>query len=331
MPTNVTAEYKAAEAAYKKARDPGERLSLLKDMLRLIPKHKGTDHVQADIKSKIKELTDELTGPKKGAARGGPPTVIRPDGAAQIALIGPPNSGKSALHAVLTGSHAVSEPFPFATQYPQPGMMPFEDIAFQLVDLPSLSPEHPIPWIGNALHPADAAWLVVDLDAPDCIEGVAVGLDMLAERRVHLTTGAAVENEDDPFAVYIPTLLVVTKADLLADPDAEIDAFLDLCGLPFDAAAVSAATGSGLKALGSTMFERLEVIRVYTKIPGLAPDMTRPFTLLGTGTVGDVAALVHKDIAKSLKFARVWDAEYQGRQVGKDHPVADGDVLELHD
>ncbi len=331
MPTNVTAEYKAAEAAYKKARDPGERLTLLKDMLRLIPKHKGTDHLQADIKSKIKELTEELTGPRKGAARGGPPTVIRPDGAAQIALVGPPNSGKSALHAVLTGSHAVSEPFPFATQYPQPGMMPFEDIAFQLIDLPSLSHEHPIPWIANALQPADAGWLVVDLDSPDCIESVGAAIGLLSERRVHLLAGDLPGEDADPFAVYLPTTVLATKADLLGDPDGEIETFLELSGLEFEAVAVSAVTGLGLERLGPWMFERLEVIRVYTKVPGLPADMTRPFTLRRGGTVGDVAELVHKDIAKSLKFARVWDAEYDGRQVGKDHPVADGDVLELHD
>ena len=137
MPANLTPEYKSAEAAFRRAREPREQLDCLREMLRTIPKHKGTDHLQADIKSRIKELSEEVEAPRKGPARSGPALVIRPEGAAQIALIGPPNSGKSALHVRLTGSHAQVAPYPFTTQYPEPGMMPFEDIHFQLVDLPA--------------------------------------------------------------------------------------------------------------------------------------------------------------------------------------------------
>ena len=95
MPANLTPEYRAAEAAFRKAREPKERLQCLRDMLRLIPKHKGTDHLQADIKRRIKELTEELEAPKKGGARSAASSTVRPEGAAQIALLGPPNSGKS--------------------------------------------------------------------------------------------------------------------------------------------------------------------------------------------------------------------------------------------
>ena len=143
MPANLTPEYKAAEAAFRKARDPRERLERLREMLRVIPKHKGTDHLQGDIKRRIKELSEELERPKKSGAHGGPPLVIQPEGAAQIALLGPPNTGKSSLHARLTGSGAQAAPYPFTTQYPEPGMMPYEDIRFQLVDLPAISPRAP--------------------------------------------------------------------------------------------------------------------------------------------------------------------------------------------
>ncbi|MDE0457160.1 MAG: 50S ribosome-binding GTPase, partial [Chromatiales bacterium] len=136
MPANLSPEYKAAEAAFRAAREPKERLECLRDMLRTIPKHKGTEHLQGDIKARIKQLTDELAGPKKGGARGGPALVIRPEGAAQVAVLGPPNSGKSALVARLTGAHAEVGPYPFTTQFPQPAMLPHEDIHFQLVDLP---------------------------------------------------------------------------------------------------------------------------------------------------------------------------------------------------
>ena len=170
MPANLTPDYRAAEAAFRKARDPVERLECLREMLRVMPKHKGTDHLQGDIKRRIKELSEEVERPRTGGARGGPALVIRPEGAAQIALVGPPNVGKSALHARLTGSGATAAPYPFTTQHPEPGMLPHEDIRLQLVDLPAVSPEHPRPWLGSALQTADAALLVVDLEEP-CVRG----------------------------------------------------------------------------------------------------------------------------------------------------------------
>lgn len=332
MPANLTPDYKAAEAAFRRARDPQEKLTHLREMLRLIPKHKGTDHLQADIKARIKELTEELAGPRKGAARSGPPTVIRPEGAAQVALVGPPNSGKSALHSRLTGSRTASEPYPFATQYPQPGMMPVDDVFIQLVDLPSISPLHPIPWIANALQPADAALLVVDLAEPGCLEVTLEVHRLLEERRIHLTPVWEPEPDpDDPFARRIPTLLVASKADLLDDPTAEVRVFLELDRLAYDWLAVSALEETGLDELARTLFDRLGIVRVYTKVPGKPADLGRPFTVRQGATVHEVAELVHRDIAASLDYARLWrEGRPEGQQIGRDHPVEDGDVVELH-
>jgi len=218
MPANLTPDYRAAEAAFRKARDPRERLECLREMLRLIPKHKGTDHLQGDIKRRIKELSEELERPRKGGARSGPALVIRPEGAAQVMLIGPPNTGKSSLHARLTGSGAHAAPYPFTTQYPEPGMMPYEDIHIQLVDLPAVSPEHPVPWFASSLQTSDAALLVVDLGDPACVDQVDALHAVLRERRVSLTDrwergyeSTAAADEDDPFALRLPTLLLATR------------------------------------------------------------------------------------------------------------------------
>jgi ribosome-interacting GTPase 1 len=163
MPTNVTPEYKKAEEAYRKAREPKERLDCLRELLRTIPKHKGTEHLQADIKTRIKQLSEELAGPKKGGRRKGPSHVVRPEGAAQLCLIGPPNAGKSSLHARLTGSRTDIGPYPFTTHLPVPGMLPYEDIHFQLVDLPPVSADFMEPWLINTLQHADGVLLVIDL------------------------------------------------------------------------------------------------------------------------------------------------------------------------
>jgi len=338
MPTNVSPEFKKAQTAFRRARDPEERLPLLKEMLRLIPKHKGTEHLQGEIKSKIKELTEELAGPRKSGGRGGPPTTFRPEGAAQLALIGPPNSGKSAIHARLTGSHSASEAYPFATQYPQPGMFAHEDAVFHLIDVPSISREHPIPWLVNTLQTPEACLLIVDPSQPGCIERLIEVVELLRDRRINLTAqwpyanvADSSEADEDMFAISLPTLLVANKADLIEDPIGELEVLEELSGVDFPTIAVSATTGAGLEDLGAWLFDRLGIVRVYTKLPGKPPDGSAPFTIRRGETVAEVAEQVHRDIAENLKYARVWgDASFDGQQVGRDHVLLDGDVVELH-
>lgn len=339
MPTNVTPAYKKAEEAYRSAREPQERLECLKEMARTIPKHKGTEHLQADIKTRIKQLTEELAGPKKGGRRSGPAHVVRPEGAAQVAMIGPPNAGKSSLHVALTGSNSDIGPYPYTTHHPVPGMVPYEDTYIQLVDLPPVSDDFMESWIVNALQPADAVMLVFDLSDPDCLEQVPAVLERLAEKKIFLTTqwpgldSTDAPQQDEPlhvFSMNLPTLLVANKSDLDPDPG-EVEVLEELLGLSYPAVTVSAKSGDGLDEIGAFLFKALEVVRVYTKSPGKPADTDKPFTVRRGGTVLDVAHLVHKDIAESLKFARMWGSgAYDGQQVGPDHLVADGDVIELH-
>jgi uncharacterized protein len=329
MPANLSPEYKKAEQAYRAAREPRERLALLKEMLRAIPKHKGTEHLQADIKSRIKQLTDELAAPKKGAARGAQ-FALRREGAAQVCLVGPPNSGKSSLHVALTGSHSEVGPFPYTTKVPAPGMLPFEDIAFQLVDLPPVSREHMETGVIGALQGADAAWLVVDLSDPACMEQVLTVREELARRKILLDENWPAGEAENAFQTRLSTLLVASKSDLDPDPE-EVKVLEELLQIRYPAFAVSAATGQGLGELAPFLFRSLGVVRVYTKVPGKPADRQRPFTVRRGDRVLDVARLVHQDVAATLKYARLWGSgEFDGQQVGPEHRVADGDVLELH-
>ena len=339
MPANLSPEYKSAQEAYRRAREPSDKLECLREMLRTIPKHKGTEHLQADIKTRIKALTEELSGPKKGAQRTGPALVVRREGAGQVALLGPPNSGKSCLHARLTGSHATVGAYPFATHVPLPGMLAYEDIQFQLLDLPSVSSEVMEPWLPNALQTADAALLVVDLGDPACLEHVDALITNLEAKKISLvapeqeTKPAATGDElIDPFHLRLPTLLMVNKADQIGpDPTAELDTFRQLSAVRFPALIVSAETGQGLDPLGPLLFRALQVVRVYTKVPGHAAAAERPFTLRGRSTVKDVALLIHRGRAEALKFARLWGSgSFDGQQVSGEHAVHDQDVVELH-
>jgi hypothetical protein len=343
MPANLSPEYKDAQEKFRKARDPQEKLECLREMLRTIPKHKGTEHLQAEIKTRVKELTDELGGPKKGAARGGPDLSVRHEGAAQVGLVGPPNAGKSSLHARLTGSHAAVGPYPFTTKHPLPGMLLHEDVQFQLVDLPPVADDYFEPWMSGTLHNADAVALVVDLSDPGCVDQLDAIERRLGEKRVSLVPrldapppAASGEAEEvvalDPFRARLPALLLANKADLFADPEAELAVFREIAPDPFDSLAVSAETGAGLAGIGPALFSLLGIVRIYSKVPGHPPDMGRPFTLRGGGTVRDVAQQVHRGMAAELKFARVWgaSAEFEGQQVSAAHVVRDHDVVELH-
>jgi hypothetical protein len=236
-------------------------------------------------------------------------------------------------------------------------MLAYEDIHFQLVDLPPVSSTYMESWMPNALQPARGALLVVDLASPACVENVEALMNRLDEKRISLgarwpgeidprdldaaagretlspVTGTPEETfeADDPFRTHIPTLLVANKIDLRWDPE-EIAVLEDLAGIRFPALAVSAETGAGLDKLARVLFRGLGIVRVYTKAPGRAPEKDKPFTCLKGDTVVDVARLVHRDLAESLKFARVWgSAKYDGQRVARDHVLCDGDVVELHE
>ena len=344
MPANLSPEYKKAEQAFRSAREPRERLECLREMLRTIPRHKGTEHIQADIKTRIRQLTEELSAPHRGPARAGSIHNIRREGVAQVCLIGPPNSGKSSLHASLTGSKAEIAPFPYTTREPLPGLLPFEDVAFQLIDLPPLADQRMEPWVVDLVKATDAVWLVIDLSDPACADQVqSIGI-ALARRNIVLSAqwpgiegrlaapppSPGPESVPDPFGAQLPTLLVANKSDLDPDPD-EVQVLEELTGVRFPAQAVSAATGANLRELAPFLFNALAAVRVYTKAPGKPLERTRPFTVRRGDTVLDVARLVHQDLANTLKFARLWGSgAFDGQQVGPEHRVADRDIVELH-
>ncbi|MBT8442817.1 MAG: 50S ribosome-binding GTPase, partial [Gammaproteobacteria bacterium] len=333
MPANLTADYRKSEAAYRQARDPAERLACLKEMLRTIPKHKGTDHLQADIKTRIKELTADLSSGGKGAQRHGPVHAIRHEGAAQVALLGPPNSGKSSLHARLTGSHTPVGPYPLTTHEPIPGMLPHEDALLQLIDLPAISADYMEPWIVNALQPADGAMLVIDIADPDCVDQVPEILEQLGKKKVYLTEhwpgapAVAADGDDaalDPFRIELATVLVANKSDLDPEPD-DVRILEELIGVSYPTMFCSAETGEGCEKISPFLFEALGVVRVYTKSPGKPFERDKPFTVRRGDTIHDVARLVHKDFAQGLRYARVWgEGVFDGQQVGTDHVVSDG-------
>jgi len=327
MPANLTPQYLEAERRYKSATTDEERVEALREMFRLLPKHKGTEKMQADLKKRISVLS-RSAGKKSGPSRSAPVFHVRPEGAGQIVLVGPPNSGKSSLLAALTHAKPEVAEYPFTTQRPIPGMMEFEDVKIQLVDLPPVTPEHVESWVPECIRRADAVAAVVDLGDDDLLVGMEAVVATLDRARVHSDP----ESSDTPApeAAGIAVRVLANKRDL-AGAGERLAIFLDLYGEHFPSRAVSAATGEGLEAARRWLFEALDRVRVYTRDPRDKKSLGDPFVLRRGSTVLDAADRVHHDVAANLKYARIWGSEkYDGQAVQRDHVLEDGDILEFH-
>jgi uncharacterized protein len=326
MPANLTPEYHRAEARLRVATTTEEKIAALEEMLRVIPRHKGTDAMQGDLKARIAKLRRE---PAKTAGRTSYSHTITREGAGQVALVGPPNSGKSALVAALTRATPAVADYPFTTREAVPGMMRFEDVAFQLVDLPPISAQHVEPWVFDLARAADLVWLVLDGSA--ALEGLDEALSLLKAQHIALQPAGRSRLDTDPDARFESDSLIVLTGIDKAGVAASIDGVDELLERRWPIVAVSSTTGDGLDGLRRRTFEAFNIIRVYTKEPGKPADRSAPFTLSRGSTVGDLATRIHKDLAANVSHARVWGpSAFDGATVHKDHILAEGDIVELH-
>jgi uncharacterized protein len=345
MPANLTPQYLEAERRFRQAATPDEQLDALEAMMATIPKHKGTEHMRADIRRRMAKIRTEAARSRKSAAKGPTWHHVPREGAGQVVLVGPPNAGKSRLLAALTNANPVVAPYPFATRAPLPGMVPFEDIKIQLVDLPPIAAETAEPWLFALIRQADGALLVGDLDDDDLLAAMDRVMELTAQGRVEFARARdvvpaagrdgpprveAAESGASPPSRPTPALLVAAKHDAAA-ADVRLELLREAYGARFDILPVSAEAGEGLEALRNELFRMLGVIRVYTKAPGRRADKSVPFVFRRGTTVEEAAAVVHKDFAVRLKYARVWGSRtFEGQMVQREHVLEDGDVLELH-
>ncbi|WP_439621583.1 GTPase [Gemmata sp.] len=330
MAVNLPPHYHDADARYKKAQTPEDKLVALKEMWVLLPKHKASEKVQAELKTKISELTDQIEQAKSGPKKAAPGTFKFPrQGAGQVVFLGPPNAGKSLLLTKLTKAAPAVAPYPFTTREPVPGMMDHEDVRVQLIDMPPVTADHYESFTTDVTRAADAAVLFLDLsddDGPSATQAVVERLKVA--RRELAPPGSA--PTDDPTTYRLPTLLVANKCDDEA-ADVRLEIAREALGTTYPLHVVSAERGDGLGELRAALYAVLGVMRVYTKQPGKPADMTNPFTPPIGSTVADVAGRVHRDLEDAVKSARVWGtAVHDGQTVGRDHVLHDRDVVELH-
>src|SRR3954470_4938145 len=329
MPANLPPQYNKVEEEFRKASTPGERLDKLREMFRLLPKHKGTEKLQSDLKKRISRTRDEIEGARGAGKKGGVSYRVPHEGAGQVALVGAPNAGKSAILAALTNARPEVAPYPFTTRAPQPGIMHWEDVPIQLIDLPPISAEFFEPWATSLIRSADAALLVADLSSDDIADATEAVLSRLAEVHTELV-GTLPYDVEDETVQHVKTILVANKTDAEGAID-RLEVIREWFSPRFPIVPISVERGEGLDALRRATYDLLGVLRVYTKVPGKPADRSKPFTVPIGSTVLDLAREIHRDFEHTLKFARIWGTDvFDGQTVKRDHELHDADVVELH-
>jgi small GTP-binding protein len=326
MPTNLPPDYFAVEKRYREAQSPQEKVELIEEMLSIVPKHKGTDHLRADLRRRLSKLKSQ-TQSKKGTGRRDSAFHIDREGAGQVPLVGMPNVGKSALVAALTKATPEVSTAPYTTWQPSPGMFEYEDVQFQLIDTPSLNQDFVEPAMMDLIRRADLLLLVIDLQTYP-LEQLEESVSVLEQNRVvprHLQE----QYDGERRVVFVPVQVLVNKNDD-ERTDSDWEVLQELLGEEWPLLPISAQTGRHREWLGRVLFDRLEIMRIYSKRPGHDPDLSSPYVMPREGTLEEFAAGVHKDFYENLKSARVWGSGvYDGQMVGRDHVLHDGDIVEL--
>jgi len=319
VPANLTPEYLQAEERFKSAVTTAEKIQALEEMMRTIPKHKGTEKMQADLKRRMSQLRKEAQK-KKSAPSQRPAWYVEREGAGQVIVCGPPNSGKSQLLTSLTGVPATVADYPFTTRNPQPAMMRFEDVQIQIVDTPPLARETLEPWQLMMIKQADAALLVFDVNDPLLLDQTEYVLQLFAEKQIPLDTGSK------------PKVIVLgNKTDTPAGQD-NFQVWAELYENRFTPLSISAVRECDIEKMKRQVFDLLEIVRVYTKAPGKkVEENPSPFVLKKGATVIDAALAVHKDLAANFKFARLWrEGSHDGLMVEREQLLQDRDLIEIH-
>ena len=313
MPANLPPQYFEAEKKFRLAKNPADKIVAVEEMLAIMPKHKGTDHLRAELRRRIAKLTQVS---EKKAATQRASMLIDKEGAAQVVVIGLPNAGKSQLVSRVTNASPTVAEYPFTTHIATPGMMEFENIQIQLIDTPPLTEQSIEWWLPHMIRRADALLLVVDLSSAPLAQVEAIFIE-LESRKVEIGD-------------KVKALIVGNKLDLATASENYL-ALKNKYERQLPIIAVSAREGVGLEELRRKIYQVLDIIRVYTKAPGKKPEFDDPIILDRGSTLEDAAASVHKDFAAKLKYARIWGSgKHDGIMAKRDHILQDGDIIELH-
>ncbi len=300
-----------------------------------MPKHKGTDHLKAQLRSRLSRLMGELEqGGSKGPASGRTEPFSMPkEGGGRATLIGPTNVGKSLTLNRSTGARSKVGAYELSTQEPVPGMLYYEDVRIQLVDTPPISNPSTQGRLYGLLRNTDVFVVVVDLSM-DAVAQTEEVFSALSDWNFSLLERGQPLSPDTNAWLTKPTIIVCNKADIPGALDM-LEPVEDAYAERFHVIMASAEEGVGFDELAQNVFDELGVIRVYTKSPRVRVEdytPTEPLVLPIGATVIEAATQLHKELAQQLKYAILWgeSGKFDGQHVGRAHQLTDRDIIELH-
>ena len=333
MPTNVPPQYREAEDRFRQATTIQAKIASLQEMLAIMPKHKGTDHLKAQLRSRLSRLMGDLeqSSKSKGGGRIEPFSMPK-EGGGRATLIGPTNVGKSLILNSATGAKSRVGAYELSTQEPVPGMLIYEDVSIQLVDTPPISNPSTQGRLYGLLRNTDVFIIVLDLSMDSEAQTNEV-ISSLKEWGFQMLGKGETPPEGNPW-LNKPTIIIGNKADI---PGA-LDQYMFLeetFGDKYPVIMASAEENVGFDEMASEVFDALKVIRVYTKSPRVKVEdyvPTEPLVLPIGATVIEAARGVHKEIGQGLKYAVLWgeSGKFSGQHVGRSHQLSDRDIIELH-
>ena len=329
MPANLPPTYYKLKHQHEAAKTDEERLSLLEEMLRIVPKHKGSEKVVSDLRRRIAKLKKgpSAAGGQRSGRKGNYSEHIPKQGAGQIVLLGPPNGGKSNILVNFTKAKPDVSPTPYTTTTPTVGMLRYENIQFQLIDTPSIMQDFVSPTVLTIARNADLRLAVLSLASDNLLDD----LDMVLATLNDAGNGAA-EEEGAALVVanQLDTAGAADRLEILIEYWRSLQANIEPHGEKFHIYPISAETGEGREALLQGLYNALNIVRVYPKAPGKQIEYDDPIVLSNGATVLDAALGLHKDFAE-FRFARIWGPQWHdGQSVSRNDVVYDGDVVEFH-
>jgi small GTP-binding protein len=284
-------------------KDGTERVRELRAILTELPGYRNGPY--ADIRKWVEGQLEHTRVQKRVTHRDS--IAVRREGSAQIALVGPPNAGKSSLLQALSNIQIKTGAYAFTTTRPVPALTRVGGVLVQLVEIPGLI-EGASAGRGGArpllgvLRGADAILFCHDAGAP---------VDELR----------AVMAEVSEAEIKRPAVIAATKSD-------EADGATLRAAFPkLQVVEVSVLDDASVERLRETIWQLTGLMRVYL------PGGEHPIALHPPAKVSDVADAIHHDLGLRCTGARVWgpSARFEGQQVGRAHVLQDGDTVEILD